>query len=102
VTTKHNLKAIIYDKQGRVLSIGENNYTKSHPIMAHYAEKVGEPYKIYLHAEVSAIIRCQDLSKAHRISVIRESKSGKYLPAKPCKICMTAIQATPIKIIEHT
>lgn len=96
---KHVLTAIIKDKRGKVLSIGKNSYTKSHPHMASLAAKSGNPQKIYLHAEVDAIIKCHDLSKAHSIYVHRESKQGKPLNAKPCPICMSAIAATPIKHI---
>ena len=97
---KHELKAFIYDKRGRVLSIGTNSYTKSHPMMARAAAQQRQPYKIYLHAEIHAILKCKDLSKAHKIFVYREGKSGKPLNAKPCEICMSAIKATPIKVIE--
>ena len=97
---KHQLTAIIYDKKGKVLSIGQNNYTKSHPKMSLHAKACGEPYKIFLHAEVAAILKCKDLSKAHKIFVYREGKNGTPLKAQPCKICMSAIAATPIKHIE--
>ena len=99
---KHELTAIISDKKGRVLSIGKNSYRKTHPIMAHYAEQAGEPYKVFLHAEVAAIIKCKDIDKAYSISIFREGRSGNPLNAKPCPICMSAIKSTPIKIIEHT
>lgn len=100
--TKQELTAIITDKRGRILSIGKNNYTKSHPLQAQYAEKVGEPYKIYLHAEIDAIIKCKDLDKAHKIEIFRVNKQGKYLKAAPCPICSEAISKTPIKEITHT
>lgn len=99
---KHALTAIIYDKKGRVLSVGHNNYVKSHPLMAKYAEEVGEPYKIFLHAEVHAILRCKELNKAHKIFVARYGKQGDPLNAKPCPICMSAIKESGIEIIEHT
>ena len=52
---------------------------------------------------MDAIIRCQDLSKAHRILVTRISTAGNYMNAKPCKICADAISSlTGIKIIDHT
>jgi tRNA(Arg) A34 adenosine deaminase TadA len=94
------ITAIIYDKRGRVLSIGKNSYTKSHPTMARYAISVGEPHKIFLHAEIDAILKCRDLSKAHKISIFREGKRGVPLLAKPCKICMSAITAANIPNIE--
>jgi deoxycytidylate deaminase len=102
MTSRQELKAFIYDKRGRVLSIGQNSYDKSHPVMAKLAHKHGDPHKIFLHAEVDAIIKCKDLDKAHRIFVTRLGKSGKYLNAKPCPICMTAIEAAGIKVNEHT
>jgi tRNA(Arg) A34 adenosine deaminase TadA len=99
---KFSLKAVIYDKKGNVLSIGQNSYIKSHPYMKELASKHGMPYKIFLHAEVAAILKCNDLSKAYRILVTRTGKSGDLLLATPCKICQSAISAAGIKIIEHS
>lgn len=99
---KHDITAVIYDKRGRTLSIGQNSYVKTHPIMARYSRSMGEPYKQFLHAEVAAIIKCRDLKKAHKIFVSRYNKAGELVLAKPCPICMTAIKAAGIKHIEHT
>ena len=99
---KYSLKAIIFDKKGKILSIGWNDYAKSHPYMAELSANFNEPYKIYLHAEVAAILKCRDLTKAHRILVTRVGKSGNLLLAKPCIICQSAIEAAGIKIIEHS
>jgi deoxycytidylate deaminase len=101
-STKFSVTAIIYDKRGRVLSIGKNHYLKSHPIQGYHAEKVGLPEKIYLHAEISAIVKCQDLSKAHTIVVTRVSKQGKFRMAKPCPVCQSALKNTPIKKILYS
>ena len=98
---KESLKAIIYDRKGKVLSIGENNYTKSHPLQAKHAFKAGLPEKIYLHAEIDAIVRCYDLSKAYKIVVSRIGRKG-FLNAKPCPVCMSAISSTNIQVIEHS
>jgi deoxycytidylate deaminase len=99
---KHQLTAVITDKRGRVLSIGQNSYRKTHPLMAHYANLHKEPHKVFLHAEVAAIVGCPDISRAHTISVYRTSKGGSPLLAKPCPLCMSAIAATPIKVINYT
>ncbi len=99
---KFDIKAVIFDKKGKVLSLGQNDYLKSHPYMKELSAKLGMPYKIYLHAEVAAILKCHDLTKAHRILVTRVSKTGKLMLAKPCKICQSAIDAAGIKIIEHS
>ena len=102
MSVKQNITAIIYDKRGRILSIGKNNYIKTHPYQAELAQRVGLPDKKFLHAEVDAIIRCRDLKKAYRIVVTRVGRTGNLLHAKPCPICQSAILAAGIKHIEHT
>jgi len=101
-TPRHNITAIIRDKKGRVLSIGKNSYTKTHPLQAHYGELMGEPYKVFLHAEVAAIIRCRDLGKADSITVYRSTRLGKSANSTPCPICRTAIREAGIKKVYHT
>lgn len=100
--TQFNLTAIIYDKRGKVLSVGKNSYIKTHPQMKLHGEKVGLPNKLFLHAEVAAIVKCRDLSKAHKIVVMRFDKTGIGRNAKPCPVCQSAIDAAGIKFIEHT
>lgn len=102
MSKKFALTAIIYDKKGKVLSIGQNSYIKTHPLQAKHAKKMGEPMKVYPHAEINAIIRCKDISKAHKIVVTRFHSNGKPANAKPCKICMSAIAKTNIKYVEHS
>lgn len=97
-----DITAIIYDKKGRVISIGKNSYVKSHPKQARHACKVGLPEKIFLHAEMDAIIRCKSLLKAHKIFVSRISAKGKYVNAKPCPICQDAIKEAGIQLVEWT
>lgn len=99
---QHDLTAYIYDKKGRLLSLGKNSYIKTHPLQAKHAALVGEPYKQSLHAEIHAISRCKNLARAHRIVVMRFNKDGSPALAKPCPICLDAISMTPIKIIEHS
>lgn len=101
-TTKQQLSAIIYDKKNRVLSVGENSYIKTHPLQAAHAKKTNNPDKIYLHAEIHAIARCKQLYKAHKIFVSRWDKNGNPMLAKPCVVCLSAIQAAGIQVIEHT
>lgn len=100
--TKHVLSAVIYDKRGRVISVGQNSYVKTHPLQAKHANQVGLPDKQFLHAEIHAIVRCRDLSKAHRIFVSRWDSKGNPALAKPCPVCMSAIEAAGIEIVEHT
>jgi len=102
MSTKQQITAVIYDRKGRVLSVGQNSYIKTHPLQAQMAKRVGEPLKIFLHAEVHAITRCRDLSKAYRIRIFRYDRSGKPVLARPCEICQTAIDHAGIRLVEHT
>lgn len=100
--TKYQITAIIYDKRGKVLSIGKNSYIKTHPLMKLHACKAGLPHKEFLHAEVHAIVKCKRLDKAHRIEVMRFDKQGNEMNAKPCPVCQSAIAAAGITVIQHT
>tara|TARA_R110000868_G_scaffold213896_4_gene464058 strand:+ start:168 stop:476 length:309 start_codon:yes stop_codon:yes gene_type:complete len=102
VKTKHQLTAVIYDRKGNVLSIGQNSYIKSHPLQAEHAKLTGNEDKIFLHAEIHAIVKLKTLQNAHRIFVSRWDKHGKPKLAKPCPICCSAIAAAGIEVIEHT
>ena len=99
---KHTLTAIVYDKRGRPLSIGQNSYTRTHPRQAAIAAKVGLPEKKFMHAEFSAITKCRDLKKAHKIVIMRYNKQGEPVNAAPCPVCMELIRLSGIKEIEHT
>lgn len=101
--SKQDVTAIIYDKRGRVLSIGKNSYIKTHTLQARYAKMEGQEEKVFMHAEIHAIARCRNLAEAYRISVMRFDGSGNPALAKPCKICARAIKEhTSIKVVEHT
>lgn len=102
MSTKQEITAVIYDRKGRVLSIGKNSYVKTHTLQAKHAEKVGLPDKQFLHAEIHAITKCKDLSKAHKILVTRYGKAGQPLLAKPCPVCQSALEAVGISVIEYT
>jgi deoxycytidylate deaminase len=98
----YSITAIIYDKRGNILSVGKNSYVKTHPLQAKYAERVGTPGKIFIHAEIDAIVKLRHHKKAHKIVVFRYDEFGAPRNAKPCPICQQAIAATGIKVIEHT
>lgn len=102
MSTKQTLSAVIYDKRGRILSVGYNSYIKTHPLQAEHAKRVGLDDKVFLHAEVHAIVKCRDLDRAHKIFISRWNKKGKPLYAKPCPVCESAIKAAGIELIEHT
>lgn len=101
VQKRFNLIAKCFDKKGNLLSVGVNSYVKSSPVMKHFAKLAGEPYKIYLHAEVQALLRARD-KIVHRITVERYDEEGNMRLAKPCPICTLAIKEFGVKYVEYT
>lgn len=98
----HQVSALILDRRGKVLSVGQNSYIKTHPLQAKHAKKTGNPEKMFLHAEIHAITKCRDLGRAHKIFVSRYNKMGEPVLAKPCPVCISAIKASGIKHVVHT
>lgn len=102
MSSKQNITAILYDKKGRILSIGKNSYIKTHPLQAKSARAVGEEYKVFLHAEIDALVRAKNWNKAYKLVITRYGRDGHPALAKPCKVCQHAIKMAGIKHIEHT
>lgn len=102
MSTKQQITAMIYDRRGRVLSIGQNSYIKTHPLQARHAKLTGNPHRIFLHAEIAAITRCRDISRADRMLITRYDRNGNPALAAPCPVCQSAIRAAGIQYVEHT
>lgn len=98
---KYSLTASIFDKRGRLLAIGRNSYVKTHPLQAQVNSKIGKK-QAFLHAEVAALVKVKDWSKAHRIVITRFNRNGDPVCARPCEACQYAIKLAGIKRIEHT
>ena len=97
---RYNITAMAYSKKGRLLSIGFNSYEKTHPLQAKLGNKSGRPNAIYLHAEISCLIRARE--QVHRLVVVRYDKDGKPALAKPCPSCQLAIRQFQVKQVEYT
>ena len=103
MSRKYNITAIIKDKHGHIISRASNSYVKTHPMQARLAENVGLEQKIYLHAEVLAILRAGNrIEKAKSMEIYRFDNDGRPKLAKPCPICMELIKTTPITEIIYT
>ena len=100
--TRPNVTALVYDRKGNLLSVGRNSYVKTHPLQAKAAKAVGMEKRIYLHAEINALTKIEDWSKAYRMEVVRYGADDRPLTARPCPICRYVINQTGIKHIEHT
>lgn len=99
---KPSLTAIVYDKRGRILSIGRNSYVKTHPLQAKAAAAVGESSKIYLHAEVAALVKVKDWSDIYKIVITRFNSKGEPVCAKPCRVCQYVLAQAGVHQIEHS
>lgn len=97
---KHKLTALAYDKRGRLLAVGRNSYIKTHPLMAHYGRKSGRVNKIYLHAELDALVKAR--GRVHKLVVMRYNQQGQPVLAKPCPACQLAIADFGVTHVEHT
>lgn len=64
-------------------------------------EMHGHPEKMYLHAEVQALLRCGD-KKPYKLIVQRFDSEGKPAMAKPCPICQKALQLYGVKEVWYT
>lgn len=99
---RYEITATCFDKRGRVLATGVNNYQKSHPLMKHFAVLAGEsPAKHYQHAEFVACLaaRGKDIDS---ILVQRYDADGKTKLAKPCPTCQGMLRAFGVKVVKFT
>jgi tRNA(Arg) A34 adenosine deaminase TadA len=98
---KYKITAKAFDKKGNLLAQSENNYLKTHPLMKYFADKVKLHDKLYLHAEILALIRCGD-KKPYRLLIERYNIDGTMALAKPCPVCAEAIRAYDVSVLEYT
>lgn len=98
---RFEIKATCFDKKGKVISVGYNSYSKTHPIQSHFARLAGLPEKTFLHAEVAALLKAKG-KNIHKIKVERYDSEGNPANATPCPVCMKAIMAWGVKNIEYT
>lgn len=96
----HKIGCALTDKKDNLISFGFNKM-KTHPKQAEFALRIGLPNKIFLHAEISALIRCGD-KIPYRAYVARVRKSGTLGLAKPCSICTAALYEAGVKEIFYT
>ena len=100
MSRKYEITALAYDKRGKLLSVGINSYTRTHPLQAKYGRRAGKPNAIYLHAELAALLKARE--QVHKLVVLRYDKDGKPALAKPCPACQLAIREFNVKHVEYT
>lgn len=96
---RYNILAEILDKRGNTISTGENSYTKSNPIQKNLSMKCGySEERIYLHAELQAILRARKRTP-HTMIITRKDSKGNLRNAFPCRSCQEAIKMSGLKKI---
>ena len=100
MSRKYDITALAYNKRGRLLAVGRNSYTRTHPLQAKFGAKAGKPNAIYIHAELDALTRSRE--QVHRLVVLRYDIKGRPALAKPCPACQLAIKSFKVKHVEHT
>lgn len=100
--SRKRVGAVLYTSKKREITSATNNDYKSHPIQARWAERVGLREKIYLHAEMAALIKARE--EGDTIVVVRlGGHDGKSLRnAKPCPICEPALRYAGIKHVYYS
>lgn len=94
--------ATAFDKKRKIIGVGANCYSKSHPLMKLYAEKAGESeMKIYKHAELSAILDAGN-KEVYSLLVQRFDAQGRPALAMPCKTCKEMIKDFGVRYVEYT
>lgn len=99
--SKKRVGAILLNKN-KVVAIGTNKETKSHPLQAKFAIKVGLEEKIYLHAEISALVKCREECDTIVVARLGGHSKTKLRNAKPCPICSLALKEAGIKKLCYT
>lgn len=99
--SKKKIGAVLLRKN-KVIVSATNLEKKTHPLQAFLAERVGLDEKIYLHAEVNALIKSKE--KADTIVVARIGGHGhnELRMSKPCPICQMALEMNNISRVIYS
>lgn len=98
---KFEIKATTFDSRDRIIAVGFNSYTKTHPRQAKIAKMAGLDVKQHLHAEIAAIIKSKD-KNINKIKIERYDSEGNPKLAAPCPVCQIAIKMAGIQFVEYT
>jgi tRNA(Arg) A34 adenosine deaminase TadA len=99
---KHLITATIYDRKGRILAHEQNNYMRTHPIQAKFAAKAKQPLRVFLHAEIAALVKLREGQKPYKIHIERKRKDGTFAIAAPCDVCRAAIRHWGIQHVSYS
>jgi deoxycytidylate deaminase len=99
---RYEIIATAFDKKGKVLGTGVNDYNRSHPLAKFFSVQAGESeQKDKLHAEL-AVVLASGRKDIHSVFVQRFHNNGEQANAKPCKSCQHMLKAFGVKIVKYT
>ncbi len=99
---RYTLVATCFDRKGRVIGTGTNEYHRSHPLMQEFALKAGESEeKIYRHAEFNAVLDA-GRKDVDSILVQRFHANGDMANAMPCPTCQQMLKSFGVRLVRYT
>ena len=99
---KYEITATAFDKRGRPIGTGVNQYNRSHPLQKYFSVKAGlSDERIYLHAEVAAILQAGKKG-VDSLFIQRFHNNGEMANAHPCKSCIEALKAFGVRMVRYT
>ena len=99
--SKKKVGAVLLNK-GRPITHGVNKDRKTHPLQAKFAEMVGLEDKIYLHAEISALVKCKSDADTIVVARLGGHNHDELRLSKPCPICSLALKEAGIRHIYYS
>lgn len=99
--SKKKIGAVLLRKN-KVIVSATNLEKKTHPLQASLAKKVGLKEKIYLHAEVNALIKSREKADTIVVARIGGHFHNELRNSCPCKICTLAIEESGIENIWYS
>jgi deoxycytidylate deaminase len=99
---RYEIVATCFDRKGKVLGTGVNDYSRSHPLAKHFAIVAGESeQKDKVHAELAAVL-ASGRKNIYSIFVQRFHNDGTMAIAAPCPTCKAMLKGFGVKIVRYT
>jgi len=99
---RFELISTTFDKRGRPIATGTNDYKKSSPLMKHFALLAGESEcKIWKHSEMDAVLKSRG-KEIDSILVQRYDAFGNPKLARPCPTCRQMLKAFGVRLVRYS
>lgn len=96
---RQRLGALCLNERGKVIATGYNK-RKTHPLQARHAKLQDKEEKIYLHAEIAALVKCRE--QPHTMIICRLPRRGGIGLARPCPICQEAMHEAGVQVVKYS